>query len=51
MLLLHLGTQDGGGENAWKDRIVSAFIRVSRVDTDCWELRFRSVVFSMYLFL
>lgn len=46
IILLHLGAQDGGDENAWKDIRVSAFTRVSRVDTEYWEFRLWTVVFK-----
>ena len=46
IILLHLGAQDGGDENARKDIRVSAFTRVSRVDTEYWEFRLWTVVFK-----
>lgn len=48
-----LGAQDGGGEDERKGRRISAFIRVSRGDTDYWEVRFSTIVFLMlvYIFL
>ena len=35
-----------GVKNAWKDKRVSAFIRVLRVDTDYWEFRIWTAVFK-----